>query len=343
MSQQYFYDPFGNSSDVYEARNAYLILERKKKEQKKEIKTISMTMAFAIIAYLVIQTISSSALIALNLTELYYGNPLFKYAFNILAISICSVALPFGLMALVNKKKYVRAVIPNQPVKKSVSLAWVLSGVFCCVLSNFLVSYISVIVQTFLGLKLTQGSVVETPPDSVFACVLELIALAIVPAICEEFAMRCCSLQLLSKYGKGFSIFAVSIVFGLLHGNIVQFIFAFFVGLVLGYVTVQTNNIMPAIFIHFINNGVSVVQDIVGAYVSDDTASSAVVIIYGVFAVLGIASLVYLAIKKQFKMIKNDGDDVLSNGAKFSAFLFPWMVVPFLILILLTATTIEKA
>ena len=342
MSQQYYYNPFGNSSDVNEAKNAYLLLAEKQKEQKREIRLISLTMGLAIIAYLVIQTLSSILLTELYLNELYNESALFKYAFNILAISIGSVALPFGIMALVNKKKYAGSVIPNQPVKASVTLAWVFFGVLCCVASNLVVNYISLISQKIFGFQLTQGAMTDTPPDSVFACVLEMIALAVVPAVCEEFAMRCCSLQLLNKFGRGFSVFAVSIVFGLLHGNIVQFIFAFLVGLILGYVTVQTNNIMPTIFIHFINNGVSVVQDIVKVYVSEGAASTVVLTVYALFAVLGIASIICLAVKKQFKRLESDKDDVLSNGAKFSAFLFPWMIVPFLILILLTATSIKK-
>lgn len=339
MSQQYYYNPFGNSSDVNEARDAYLLLAKKEKEQKKEIRTISLAMGLAIIAYLVMQTIFSMVLEVFNLKELYRESALFMYAFNILAISVGSVALPFGIMALVNKKKYTGPVIPNQPVKAADAFAWVFLGTLC-VASNLIVSYISLISQSIFGYELTQGT--TTPPDSVFACVLELIALAVVPAICEEFAMRCCSLQLLNKYGRGFSVFAVSIVFGLLHGNIVQFLFAFLVGLILGYVTIQTNNIMPAIFIHFINNGVSVVQDIVKSYVGGEAASTAVLVTYAVFAVLGLISLVYLVVKKKFKRVKNDENDVLSSGAKFSAFLFPWMIVPFLLLILLTANTIKK-
>lgn len=49
--------------------------------------------------------------------------------------------------------------------------------------------------------------------------------------------MRCCALGIVKKYGKAFGVVAVSIVFGLIHGNIIQFIFATLVGLILGYVT----------------------------------------------------------------------------------------------------------
>lgn len=342
MSQQYYYNPFGNSSDVNSVRDAYFLSEQKKKEQKREIRAISLTMSCAIIAYLAIQMIFSTVLEVIpELNALYQESMMVKYAFNILIISVGAVALPFGVMALINRKKYAGPVIPNQSVGAADGTAWVCFGVFVCVVANFIVGYISLISQSVFGYEL-KGADVDALPDSLFACVMQLIALAVVPAICEELAMRCCSLQLLNKFGKGFSIFAVSIVFGLLHGNIIQFMFAFVVGLILGYVTVQTNNIMPAIFIHFLNNGVSVVQNIVKAYSSEKTAESAVLIIYAFFAVTGLASLIYLAAKNKLRMVKGEKEDVLSNSAKFSAFLFPWMIVPFFLLILLTATTIVK-
>lgn len=75
--------------------------------------------------------------------------------------------------------------------------------------------------------------------------------------------MRCCALGLLKNYGKAFGVVSVSVVFGLLHGNVIQFIFAFLVGLVLAYITIKTESIIPAMCIHALNNGMSAVSDTV--------------------------------------------------------------------------------
>lgn len=75
--------------------------------------------------------------------------------------------------------------------------------------------------------------------------------------------MRCCCVQLLRKYGNGFAVLSISIVFGLLHGNVIQFVFAFLVGLILGYITVKTDSVVPAILVHALNNGMSVIVSIV--------------------------------------------------------------------------------
>lgn len=337
---QYYYNPFGNSSDVNAAWEARFQLEKRAMQEKKEIRQISLTMGGAIIAYLIVQTLAAELVRSFNLTDLYSNSPIFQYAFMIIGVSVCSVAVPFGIMALINKKKYTSPVIPGKKVKPLDAACWVAFGVLCCAGANILVSYIVALTKIIFGYELTQGE--SASPDSILACVMQFVAFAIVPAICEEFAMRCCSLQLLKKYGKGFAVFAVSIVFGLLHGNVIQFIFAFTIGLVLAYITIKTENVMPAIFVHAINNSLSVLQSVIKLYGTEDMAEDAIIIAYVIFAVSGVLSIIYLALKKQFKKDVKKDNSVLSNGEKFTAFMFPWMIIPFLMLISVTLNTIKK-
>lgn len=71
--------------------------------------------------------------------------------------------------------------------------------------------------------------------------------------VAEEILFRGVALRSMEPYGKKFAIFASSVLFGLYHGNLVQIPFAFAVGLVLGYVTVE-HNIGWAIVLHMFNN-----------------------------------------------------------------------------------------
>ena len=59
------------------------------------------------------------------------------------------------------------------------------------------------------------------------------------------------------------------------------------------------------------------------------------------WVVAGILAAVYLFFKKEFKGINDSGKSVLTNGEKMSAFLFPGMIVPFFILIAMTAQTVS--
>ncbi len=74
-----------------------------------------------------------------------------------------------------------------------------------------------------------------------------------VAPVVEELVYRGFVQESLRKYGKVFAIVVSAILFGVMHGNIPQAVFAFGVGLVLGYVAVEYS-LKWAIFIHVINN-----------------------------------------------------------------------------------------
>lgn len=340
---QYYYDPFRNNngySAAY-AENMQKMYERQQRVQieKKQLRRISSGLGTAVIAYLIVQSLSSVLLVKLNLSSLYYSSPVFQYAFNIIFVSVLAVAVPFAAAALFNKKKYRRPIVPNKPIKPSRAFAWVCLGMGACIVANVVVNYIITILKTLFSINLTQSE--SLSPDSVSACIMETIALAVIPAICEEFAMRCCSLQLLRNYGTGFAVFAVSIVFGLLHGNVIQFMFAFIIGLVLAYVTVKTESIIPAIFIHMCNNGMSAVQDIADYALGEKTADNFTVAMFLFWVAAGIIAGIHLLLKKEFKRIPDENESVLTFGQKIGSFLFPGMIVPFAVLFLITCTTVS--
>lgn len=333
---QYYYNPFGSGSDMNNnAMQMNFLRQQQAKKEKHEIRVISFSMGCAIVAYLIIQTIAVQFLNMLGWNDFYSQSTTFQYAFNILFVSFLSVLVPFGIVAIVNKKRYERSIVPSEKVGFAKGFCWVCFGMAGCVLANVVVSYIVAIIQQIVGHDLYSG--LDIKPDSIFAIALEFVGIAIIPAICEELAMRAFSLQLLAKYGKGFGVFAVSLVFGLLHGNIVQFIFAFLVGVILGFVTVKTNNIAPAIFIHAFNNGMSAVQSAVTYFAGENTANIVSVIVYVFWIAAGVLSGLYLLLKKEFVKTKEKSNSVLTTGQKFSAFLFPWMIVPFVELIVITA------
>lgn len=339
---QYYYDPFSNSAAGYNpAENMQRMYERQQKmiSEKKELRKISLWLGSAIVTYVVIQTFVSTMLAKLDLYSLYNSSSVFQYAVNIIFISVLSVAVPFGIVALFNKKRYRYPIVPNKRLKSSYAFTWVCFGMGCCIAANVVVNFIITFLKSVFKITLTQG---DTPSaDSLFACVLEIIGLAVIPALCEEFAMRCCSLQLLRKYGTGFAVFTVSIVFGLLHGNVIQFIFAFTIGLIMAFVTVKTDSIVPAIFIHMCNNGMSAIQDIVKYYAGEKYADTFLVASFVAWVVVGVIAGIYLLFKKQFSGIDYKGDSVLSFSQKLGCFLFPGMIVPFLILIFITSTTVS--
>ena len=90
-----------------------------------------------------------------------------------------------------------------------------------------------------------------------------LITLALVPAICEEFAFRGFILSGLRKIGsRGMAILISSVFFGVMHGLLQQSITASFLGLLLGYIAIQTKSILPCMLFHLTHNALQVLSSL---------------------------------------------------------------------------------
>lgn len=309
-------------------------------KQKSEILKLGVILGAGVMGYVIVATIASTLLVLTDNYDRYLADANFQACFNILASSFLGVAVPFGIIALFMRKKYTVPVIPMEKVGKGKSFCWICVGMLACMVANIATNYVIEFAE-IIGYKLNYPEV--APIESAFGCLLSLISMAIMPAVCEEFAMRCCALGLLRKHGNAFGILAISIVFGLLHGNVIQFIFAFLVGVILAYVTIKTNSVLPAIIIHACNNGLSVLQDII-TYIADEgsgeTITSAIIVFW---MIAGVVALITLLRKKDFAIEKKEksADDVLPLGKKL-VYLLPGLALPLLYLIITTISTIEK-
>jgi sodium transport system permease protein len=85
---------------------------------------------------------------------------------------------------------------------------------------------------------------------------LPYVLMAALPALCEELAFRGFVLSGLRHFGsKWWAIGLTAVFFGIAHGIIQQSLAAAAVGVVLGYVAVQTGSLVPCILFHLTYNG----------------------------------------------------------------------------------------
>ncbi|HEX3600175.1 MAG TPA: ABC transporter permease subunit/CPBP intramembrane protease [Lacipirellulaceae bacterium] len=85
---------------------------------------------------------------------------------------------------------------------------------------------------------------------------LPILLMAALPAVCEELAFRGFILSGLRHLGsKWWAIGITAFFFGLIHGFIQQSISAAALGMVLGYIVVQTGNLIPCMLFHATYNG----------------------------------------------------------------------------------------
>ena len=100
--------------------------------------------------------------------------------------------------------------------------------------------------------------------------IIYFIAVAIVPPIIEEFIFRGAILGSLRKHGDALAIIVSAVLFGFMHGNFIQTPVTFLTGLILGYLTVKTNSIIPAMILHFVNNAWAVLYEILEKLINNE-------------------------------------------------------------------------
>lgn len=101
-----------------------------------------------------------------------------------------------------------------------------------------------------------------TVRPAVYELVLEVIVYAVVPGVCEEFLFRGVILSNLRRFGRQNAILISALLFGLMHENIGQILYAFAAGIVLGQVYEKTGNIWNCTILHTVNNSLSVVETV---------------------------------------------------------------------------------
>ena len=314
----------------------------KARKERREIRKAGNAIGLAITAYVAIQLLILFFLMSVDgLYDKYLNSALFQASFNTIAIEICALVIPFGIMALINKNKYESDLIPTQKMSFGRMCLWVGFGMLCCIGADYVVGILIVIFDSF-GHSLSQPETAQ--PTSLISCIASVVGTAVVPAICEEFSLRCCSLGLVKKYGKGFGVFCVSFVFGLLHGNLIQLVFATLVGIIMGFVTVKTNSVIPAVLIHGFNNGMAVFGEVLIYLFGESADEYSTYAMFAFWFVFGVICTVILALKGQFKREPQTVYEPYANSTikKIATFFcVPGMIVPMVYFVFTTFLSIE--
>jgi membrane protease YdiL (CAAX protease family) len=104
----------------------------------------------------------------------------------------------------------------------------------------------------------TTTSFNEEAYTGVVNLIIMILTTAVLPGICEEIMHRGMILQSYKTFGVKNAIVISSLLFGLMHLNISQFFYATIIGFIIAIVDLSSDNIIPGIIIHFVNNALSV-------------------------------------------------------------------------------------
>lgn len=154
-----------------------------------------------------------------------------------------------------------------------------------------------------------------------------VIAICVAPAICEELLFRGLVLSGFKDKGKKVAVIVSAILFTLMHGNAEQTIHQFIIGLVIGYIFIESGNLWLGVLVHFFNNFISIteayiLENILNGLTSSGAAElaaeaapvTAVSLLSSlVFAVI-FAAVAYLILKPLIRSLFHENERV--NGTK---------------------------
>ena len=89
--------------------------------------------------------------------------------------------------------------------------------------------------------------------------VISVLVIGVLPAICEEFVYRGVLYQNYRKSSVLKAILLSAFLFGIMHMNLNQFFYAFFLGILFAIVNEAVGSLIPSVFLHFMKNAMSTV------------------------------------------------------------------------------------
>lgn len=257
---------------------------------KRQMKSIGFILGTAIIIYFGMQTIFS--LIGAFILPTIFENILTAEDTSmILQILLQVVSLGLAsifVFAYSDKNK-------NQETKK-IKLKSKIKIIFITIFLVFALQFIlSGIIYPAVGLDYNITDTFATDSTSSFLSkIILIVTLAVTPAIFEELFFRKAIIDFLSPYGKKMALLISALLFGIIHMNLSQGLFAFIIGLIFGGIYLYTNDIKLTMLIHLINNGIGALEMIL-------PEAGVIVMIIALLAIciVGLIILIVEILKKQ--------------------------------------------
>ncbi len=232
-------------------------------------------------------------------------------------INIVTLTVPYLYTLKATKSTYSQLVSVKR-VSRSKCLSLVMLGFGASTLSSYASTALDSCFSRLFGIEF-QG----TSPDycqGPWSLVLMLLCVGILPAVLEEFAIRGVVLGALrKKFSDSSAIVLSALLFGLLHGNMQQIPFASLMGLLLGFATVYTGSIIPAVLIHAVNNISSVLLSFTLPTLSPLAQQITYITFHAVSLIIGICGFISI-IKSDpnaFKLSADRSEETAKNTLSF--------------------------
>lgn len=160
-------------------------------------------------------------------------------------------AIDYGTGRLVGPPQYA---LSKRPLRKRLTAHVILTLLLIGVTLQILVSSILSLIEPLLpDLMNSYDQTISEITDSSW---FSVVSLCIMAPLCEEFYFRGVCMQLGQRIHPDIRVALVGqgLVFAIAHGNLVQGSYAFFLGLILGVVSLSQGGLLASMFLHFAVN-----------------------------------------------------------------------------------------
>ncbi len=232
----------------------------------------------------------------------------------------------FGVVAYTVAKTRKIRIQEAAGLNKKVNAKLVGYSFLVAIICLFCFSNLTSVFIEFLSLCGYQSILSGMQINTFWRYLIYIVTTCITPAVCEELLFRGVVLSGFKKYGKKIAIVVSALIFMLMHGNAEQTVHQFIIGLVIGYIFIETGNLWVGVLIHFFNNFISVTQvyifssllssmpevdDAVGGIVDSATLINPwLSLLISLFIALLFAGIGFVLVKWCFKQIKSENDNL---------------------------------
>lgn len=185
------------------------------------------------------------------------------FLWGLSVLSVYGVGFPV-FCAVAGSVEAPPAAVPKRPLGPARFFQAYLIGLSLLYLAN------SITLLLLSLAELLRGQPITNPVENIqdYPVGLNLVLGCVIAPITEEFMFRRILLDRLRPYGDLFAVLASALCFGLFHGNFNQFLYAFALGTVFGYIVLRTGCLWQTILLHAMVNviatGVSPLLELLG-------------------------------------------------------------------------------
>ena len=246
----------------------------------------------------------------------YSGHELLRYSLSLIVYCII-LGVPCALISVLLRIPH-QVAFPTRAPKMDILISAVFISLGLRIVGGLLVDRLSAFIEKLTGL------VPQAPnmpvPQGTFSYIVYFISIAVAPAIFEEALFRGVIMQSLRRFGDYFAVVVSSVLFAVVHGNLIQGPYSFLLGLLIGYFVIYTGSIWTGVVIHFANNAIAVILESLINNVDAYTLN----LIYGLFlllsVLLGISAIIYIKVKYGSLFYLKRGNFPIADNRKFPAF-----------------------